>query len=51
MPTYKENEETSTTSVGKIVGWSIFGLIVLITFFSSWGTVAAGNIGVRTRFF
>lgn len=37
-------------SVGKIVGWSIAALFVLILLFGSFGTIQAGNIGVKTRF-
>ncbi len=37
-------------SVPKIIGWSVFGLFIIIVLFSSFGTVSAGNIGVRTRF-
>lgn len=36
--------------VGKIIGHSILALFLIITFFSSFGTIAAGNVGVKTRF-
>lgn len=42
--------EQANYPIWKLVLWGIVGLFVLIAFFSSWGTVAAGNIGVRTRF-
>lgn len=36
--------------ISKIIGYSILGIFLLITFFSSVGTISAGNIGVKTRF-
>src|SRR3990167_4552410 len=36
--------------VGKIVGHSIAGLVILIILFGSVGTIDAGERGVRTRF-
>lgn len=37
-------------SVGRIIGWSVVGLFVLIIIFGSFGTVGAGERGVKTRF-
>lgn len=34
----------------KIIGFSVGGLVLLIVLFSSFGTVSAGNIGVKTKF-
>ena len=36
-------------SVGKIVGWSIAGLVGLVLIFGSFGTIGAGERGVKTR--
>lgn len=40
----------SENSFGKIVGWCVLILFILIILFGSVGTVAAGQIGVKTRF-
>ncbi len=37
-------------NIVKIVGWSVIGLIAIIIIFGSFGTVGAGERGVKTRF-
>lgn len=36
--------------IGKLITWIVGGIIILILFFGSWGTVGAGERGVKTRF-
>ena len=45
-----KNNMDETTSVGKIIGWSIFGIIVVAALISSIVTVPSGFRGVVTRF-
>lgn len=42
--------ENGEVKVGKIITHSVLGLIGLIVVFSSFGTISAGERGVRTRF-
>lgn len=42
--------EAEAKMVKKVVGWSVGGLIALILLFGSFGTVGAGERGVKTRF-
>lgn len=37
------------SNIGKIVGWSIVALVILVIVLGSFGTIGAGNVGVKTR--
>lgn len=44
------DKQTGDPKIGKIVG-HVIGLIVILTLlFGSFGTVSAGNVGIKTRF-
>lgn len=47
---YGEQRQQTVFRVGKAIGASIVGLIVLIVVFGSFGTIGAGERGVKTRF-
>ena len=40
----------NTSKSGKVIGWVVLAVAVLIVVFGTFGTVSAGNIGVKTRF-
>lgn len=42
-------DEKGNIKVSKIIGWSVGALIFLIVFFGSFGTISAGNVGVRVK--
>lgn len=42
--------QDGSLSVPKIVGWSVGGIVFLVLCFGSWGTVRAGERGVRLQF-
>ncbi len=44
------NKETEELKVGKIIVHSIIGLVMLMLFWGSFGTISAGEIGIKTRF-
>lgn len=43
-------ENYNQIPIGKYVGWGIVGLVILILVFGSFGTIGAGNVGIKTRF-
>ncbi len=43
-------DEPKKLPLGKIIGSLVLALFLLIVIFSSFGTVSAGNVGVKTRF-
>ncbi len=42
--------DTNTGGIGKVIGSIVLFLILVILFFSSFGTIGAGERGVKTRF-
>lgn len=43
------NKETGVVNVPKIVVHVVIGLVALVLFWGSWGTISAGERGVKTR--
>lgn len=46
----KYTNADGSPKTGKIIGQIVAGFIILILFFSSFGTIDAGNVGVKTEF-
>lgn len=46
---FEDSQSENGFKVAKIIGFAVFGLVVLITILSSFSTVEAGERGVRTR--
>lgn len=42
--------ENTKSNIGKYIGFGILGFIILVLLFGSFGTISAGNVGVKTRF-
>lgn len=47
---FNYTDSSGEPRVGKIIGHVILGLIAIVLFWGSWGTIGAGERGVRTRF-
>lgn len=42
--------QNQNTLIAKWVGYGVLALIIIIVLFGSFGTVSAGNVGIKTRF-
>lgn len=45
-----QNNKGEETHVGRWIGYGVLGLVVIVLLFGTFGTVSAGNVGVRTSF-
>lgn len=47
---FNYTDKDGNARLGKIIGQIVLALIVIMLFFGSFGTISAGNVGVKTRF-